>query len=73
MLYDLSVCVDFPVRSIAAGNHHRQAMPLGERVYHCPCCLLAIDRDLNAARNIKALGLQSVGLPLEAPSFSRGE
>src|SRR5712692_84048 len=53
--------------------HHRQAMPLGARVYHCPCCLLAIDRDLNAARNIKALGLQSVGLPLEAPGFSRGE
>src|SRR6266566_2363642 len=45
--------------------HHRQAMPLGARVYHCPCCLLAIDRDLNAAINIKALGLQSVGLPLE--------
>src|SRR5713101_9264660 len=53
--------------------HHRQAMPLGARVYHCPCCLLAIDRDLNAARNIKALGLQSVGLPLEAPGESRGE
>src|SRR6266480_1689853 len=53
--------------------HHRQAMPLGARVYHCPCCLLAIDRDLNAALNIKALGLQSVGLPLEAPGFSRGE
>ena len=53
--------------------HHRQAMPLGARVYHCPCCLLAIDRDLNAARNIKALGLQSVGLPLEVPGFSRGE
>jgi len=53
--------------------HHRQKMPLSERVYHCPCCLLSIDRDLNAALNIKALGLQSVGLPLEAPGFSRGE
>jgi putative transposase len=47
--------------------HHRQTMPLSERVYHCPCCLLSIDRDLNAAFNIKALGLQCVGLPLEAP------
>src|SRR3989440_10564091 len=53
--------------------HHRQKMPLSERMYHCPCCLLSIDRDLNAALNIKALGLQSVGLPLEAPAFSRGE
>src|SRR5437763_11847004 len=53
--------------------HHRHKMPLSERVYHCPCCLLAIDRDVNAALNIKALGLQSVGLPLEAHGFSRGE
>src|SRR3989454_5193294 len=53
--------------------HHRQKMPLSERLYHCPCCLLAIDRDLNAALNIKAVGLHSVGLPLEAPGFSRGE
>ena len=53
--------------------HHRQKMPLSARVYHCPCCLLAIDRDLNAALNIKAVGLRSVGLPLEAPGFSRGE
>src|SRR2546421_920921 len=22
------------------GNHHRQVMPLSERTYHCPCCLL---------------------------------
>jgi len=47
--------------------HHRQKMPLSERVYQCPCCFLEIDRDLNAALNIKALGLQSVGVPLEAP------
>ena len=47
--------------------HHRQKMPLSERVYHCPCCLLAIDRDLNAAQNICAVGLHSLGLALEAP------
>lgn len=52
---------------------HRQKMPLSERVYHCPCCLLSIDRDLNASANIKALGLQSVGLSLEALSLERGE
>jgi putative transposase len=28
---------------------HRQKMPLSERSYHCPCCLLVIDRDRNAA------------------------
>src|SRR5205085_8241761 len=47
--------------------HHRQVMPLSERVYHCPCCLLSIDRDLNAAQNIRAVGLHSLGLSLEAP------
>ncbi|MDQ6643878.1 MAG: transposase [Chloroflexota bacterium] len=53
--------------------HHRHKMPLRERVYHCPCCLLVIGRDLNAARNIKALGRQSVGLPQEAPCLEAGE
>ena len=48
-------------------------MPLCERTYHCPYCLLEIDRDLNAALNIKAIGLYGMGLPLEAPGFRRGE
>ena len=47
--------------------HHRQKMPLSERVYHCPCCHLVIDRDVNAALNIRAVGLHSLGLALEAP------
>lgn len=51
---------------------HRQKMPLSERTYHCPCCLLVIDRDLNAALNILALGLQCRVIP-EAPGLSRGE
>jgi putative transposase len=46
--------------------HHRQVMPLSERTYHCPCCLLSLDRDLNAALNIRAVGLHSLGLSLEA-------
>src|SRR5204863_6223778 len=46
--------------------HHRQKMPLSERVYHCPCCLLSLDRDLNAALNIRAVGLHSLGVSLEA-------
>jgi putative transposase len=41
--------------------HHRQKMPLRERTYHCLCCLLSIDRDLNAAKNILAVGLHSIG------------
>jgi len=52
---------------------HRQKMPLSQRVFDCPCCNLHISRDLNAALNIKALGLQSVGLPLDATPFTAGE
>jgi putative transposase len=51
---------------------HRQKMPLTERVYHCPCCFLSIDRDLNAALNILALGLQCRVIP-EAPVIFAGE
>lgn len=55
-------------------RHHRHVMPLSERTYHCPCCLLSMDRDLNAARNILAVGLHSIGTqPVEAPVLRRGE
>ncbi len=47
--------------------HHRQVMPLSERTYQCPCCLLSLDRDLNASLNILGVGLHSLGLSLEAP------
>jgi len=46
--------------------HNRQKLKLSDRIYHCPCCSLEINRDVNAAINIKTLGLQRVGLPVEA-------
>ena len=52
---------------------HRQKMPLDVRIFDCPCCHAHLDRDLNAALNIRALGLQGLGLSLEAPGLSRGE
>jgi putative transposase len=52
---------------------HRQKMPLSERVFACPCCHVHLDRDLNAALNIRGLGLQALGLSVEAPAFTRGE
>jgi putative transposase len=41
---------------------HRQKMPLADRVYRCPCCLLELDRDLNAALNLLRVGLHALGL-----------
>ncbi len=52
---------------------HRQKMSLDVRIFDCPCCHVQLDRDLNAALNIRAVGLHSLGLSLEAPGFSRGE
>ena len=52
---------------------HRQKMPLSERVFACPCCHVQLDRDLNAALNIRALGLQGLGLSVEAPAFTPWE
>jgi transposase len=34
---------------------------------------LVIDRDWNAAINIEAIGLDSLGSALEAPAFMRGD
>ena len=48
---------------------HRQKMPLSERLFECPCCSAHVDRDLNAALNIRGLGLQTLGLSVEAPAF----
>jgi putative transposase len=52
---------------------HRQKMSLTDRIYRCPCCALERDRDHNAALNICALGLQSLGVSVEAPGFRHGE
>ena len=45
-----------------SGCGHRQTLTLADRTYHCPCCGLVFDRDLNAARNILRLARHSLGL-----------
>ena len=44
---------------------------LSVRVHSCPVCHLEIDRDLNAAINILAVGLHSLGVRPEKPNPSR--
>ena len=47
---------------------------LSERIHNCPKCGLVMDRDLNAAKNILRLGLQSlVGIQPRCPRIHSGE
>ena len=46
--------------------HNRHKLKLSDRVYRCPVCSLLLDRDVNAAKNILTLGLQSLGVSQEA-------
>ena len=48
------------------GSRHK--LKLSDRIFHCPICSLSLNRDVNAALNILALGTQSLGFALEAPS-----
>ena len=47
---------------------HREVKKLSDRVHHCSCCNFVCDRDHNASLNILALGTQSLGFTLKAPS-----
>jgi putative transposase len=43
-------------------GHRNEELTLADRVYRCDCCGLVIDRDLNASRNILAVGRHCLGL-----------
>ena len=47
---------DFPSTRMCSWCGKLQNMPLGQRIYDCPWCGLVLDRDLNAAINLKQYG-----------------
>lgn len=49
-----------PSTQICSMCGHRQHMGLSERTYKCPECGVEIDRDINAARNIKSFALRDL-------------
>ena len=51
------------------GNIKRD-LKLSDRIYHCNVCGLTIDRDLNAAINIKRFGMISVDVPTDSGEFT---
>jgi putative transposase len=43
-------------------GHRKVDLTLADRVYRCVCCGLVLDRDLNASRNMLAVGRHCLGL-----------
>lgn len=56
--YFIKVDKWFPSSQICSKCGHTQKMPLDVRTYVCPECGNIIDRDMNAAINIKNEGLR---------------
>ena len=54
------ICIDkwFPSSQICSRCRHKQKMPLHARTYDCPQCGNRMDRDYNAAVNIRNEGLR---------------
>lgn len=49
-----------PSSQICSNCGHRQKMSLDERTYKCPECGMKLDRDLNAAVNIRNFALRDI-------------
>lgn len=60
----------FPSSQICSGCSSKYKLTLSERVYCCQNCSLKMDRDLNAAINIKAAGMSVLKTPVELPRVS---
>ena len=56
-----------PTTQTCSGCGHRQPMGLGERVFKCAACGLAIGRDHNAARNIRREAIALLGVGASTP------
>lgn len=53
-----------------SGCGHMVKKSLSERTHRCSECGLVVDRDYNASINILRLGLESLGVSLEAPTIT---
>ena len=49
-----------PSSQICSNCGHRQKLSLSERIYNCPECGLEIDRDVNAAMNIRNFAMRKL-------------
>ena len=60
----------FPsTKQCSSCSHKKDEMPLSERTYECESCGLEIDRDLNAALNLKQYAVESIQAYLGSSDF----
>jgi putative transposase len=55
----------FPSTQLCSVCDNRQSIGLDDRVYTCDCCSSQMDRDLNAAINIRNQGLSQLDVPMD--------
>ena len=63
--------VEFCLRVLLRCTIKHQELKLSDRIYHCDTCKHTMDRDLNAAINIRNMGLIKVGRG--TPEFTPAE
>lgn len=57
-------------KKCSACDHVKEELSLSDRTYHCEYCGHVMDRDMNAAINIKNFGLSAVGSRVEPVEMS---
>jgi putative transposase len=60
-----------PTSQTCSSCGHRQKMDLAQRIFECSDCGLQLDRDHNAAINIKRVGASTLGLEVVSRSLER--
>lgn len=61
----MAVPPQYTSRICSCCGFQKKSLKLSERIYKCENCGVEIDRDVNAARNIAAMGVRSIHKPIE--------
>jgi len=63
----------YPSSKLCSGCGNKQEMPLSMREFHCAACELKLDRDINAAINIRSAGITELNACRETRVGGFGE
>jgi putative transposase len=63
----------YPSSKTCSNCGHKQDMPLDKRVYECGSCGMVMDRDANAAMNLKKLAVNEINRAGTVRIYARGD